>query len=375
MSEDQDRRFMARAITLASNGMCTTDPNPRVGCVIVKNGVVVGEGWHERAGEPHAEMMALQNAGVQAQDANVYVTLEPCSHFGRTSPCADALIAAKVAKVVVASIDPNPMVAGQGLDKLKAAGIAVKQDVLQTEAEQLNPGFMKRMRHQLPYVRCKIAMTMDGRTALVSGESQWITGEQARSDVHYYRARSSAIFTGIGTVLADDPSLNVRMIDRSLPGMQLFTDADQPTRVVIDSQLRTPFNARMLSLSGKTIIYTLATDAGRRAELEKTGVEVCMAENQGKRVDLTWVLQDLAARGINELLVEAGARINGGLLSEGLIDELVFYIAPSILGDRSLGAFHLPAISTMADKVELQVRETRQIGVDWRIIAVPELRS
>ena len=375
MSDDQDRRFMVRAITLAANGMCTTDPNPRVGCVIVKNNTIVGEGWHERAGEPHAEVMALQNAGSQAVDATVYVTLEPCSHFGRTSPCADALVTAKVAKVVVAGTDPNPLVAGQGLDKLKSAGIDVVQGVLQTEAEQLNPGFIKRMRHQLPYVRCKVAMTMDGRIALVSGESQWITGEAARSDVHYYRARSSAIFTGIGTVLADDPSLNVRMIDRSSPGMKLFTDADQPIRVVMDSQLRTPFNARMLSLSGQTIIYTLATDAGRRADLEKSGAEVCMAENQGKRVDLTWVLQDLAVRGINELMVEAGARINGALLSEGLIDELVFYIAPSLLGDSALGAFHLPAISTMANKIQLQVRETRQIGADWRIIAVPEMRS
>jgi len=375
MSDDQDRRFMARAITLAANGMCTTHPNPRVGCVIVKNGVVVGEGWHERAGEPHAEVMALQNAGSQAQGATVYVTLEPCSHVGRTSPCADALVTARVANVMVGSVDPNPLVAGQGIEKLKAAGIEVKQGVLQSEAEQLNPGFMKRMRNQLPYVRCKVALSMDGRTALASGESQWITSEEARSDVHYYRARSSAILTGIGTVLADDPSLNVRMVDRSFPGMKVFTDADQPVRVIVDSQLRTPYNARMLGVFGQTLIYTLATDASRRIELEKAGAEVCMAENLGKRIDLGWVLQDLAARGINELMVEAGAKINGALLSQGLIDELVFYIAPCLLGDGSLGAFHMPAISTMADKIQLVVRETRQIGGDWRIIAVPETRD
>lgn len=372
MSDELDRRYLARTLELAANGFFTTDPNPRVGCVIVNDGIMVGEGWHERAGGPHAEVVALQQAGNKAQGATVYVSLEPCSHHGRTPPCADALISAKVSRVVVASMDPNPLVSGAGLEKLQSAGIEVRAGLLAEEAEQLNPGFNKRMRQQLPFVRCKIAMSLDGRTAMASGESQWITGVLARQDVHYYRARSSAILTGIGTVLADDPSLNVRLSEVSMPGLALFNDAHQPMRVIVDTQLRTPETAKMLSLPGQTLIYTLVTDLNRHVSLQQAGAEIIIAEAESESVSLTWVLRDLAKRGVNELMIEAGATINGALLAANLIDELVFYVAPTLLGDMAKGAFHLPGITNMAQKLPLKVRETRQIGVDWRIIAVPD---
>ncbi|WP_455206523.1 bifunctional diaminohydroxyphosphoribosylaminopyrimidine deaminase/5-amino-6-(5-phosphoribosylamino)uracil reductase RibD [Kaarinaea lacus] len=369
MSDEQDRRFMARAIELASNGLYTTDPNPRVGCVIVKDGIVLGEGWHERAGGPHAEVVALQHAGVNAEGSTVYVTLEPCSHFGRTPPCADTLIGAKVAKVVVAGLDPNPLVSGKGLEKLVDAGVAVERDVLTAEAEALNPGFIKRMRQQLPYVRCKVAMSLDGRTAMASGESQWITGEAARQDVHQFRARSSAIVTGIGTVLADDPSLTVRLPAEHNSAMTHFTEADQPLRVVLDSQLQMPAHAKMLTLPGRTLVYTISHDQQRKAVLEQAGAEVVLLDSKGANPDLVLVLQDLAQRQVNEVMIEAGARLNGAFLARHLLDELIFYIAPSLMGDQAKGAFHLPELTRMAQKVALDVVETRQIGADWRIIA------
>ncbi|WP_455365535.1 bifunctional diaminohydroxyphosphoribosylaminopyrimidine deaminase/5-amino-6-(5-phosphoribosylamino)uracil reductase RibD [Kaarinaea lacus] len=369
MSGEQDRRFMARAIELANNGLYTTKPNPRVGCVIVKDGVAIAEGWHERAGGPHAEVVALQQAGANAEGATVYVTLEPCAHFGRTPPCADTLIGARVAKVVVAGLDPNPLVSGKGLEKLHEAGIAVEGDVLKKEAEALNPGFIKRMQQQLPYVRCKVAMSLDGRTAMASGESQWITSDAAREDVHHYRARSSAIMTGIGTVLADDPSLNVRLSSVDQSTMQTFIDADQPLRVVLDSELQMPSQAKMLSLPGKTVIYTSCHDPQRQHQLEAAGAEVVVLESDGEHINLSLVLQDLARHQVNEVMVEAGARLNGALVSEQLIDELLFYIAPSLMGDQAKGAFHLPELMRMAQKIPLEVVETRQIGVDWRIIA------
>ncbi|WP_455221932.1 bifunctional diaminohydroxyphosphoribosylaminopyrimidine deaminase/5-amino-6-(5-phosphoribosylamino)uracil reductase RibD [Kaarinaea lacus] len=369
MSDEVDRRFMARAIELANNGLYTTDPNPRVGCVIVKNNAVIAEGWHERAGGPHAEAAALEQAGANAEGATVYVTLEPCSHFGRTPPCADTLIGANVAKVVVASGDPNPLVSGNGLDKLREAGIAVECDVLKAEAEALNPGFIKRMREQLPFVRCKVAMSLDGRTAMSSGESQWITGDAARQDVHHYRARSSAIMTGIGTVLADDPSLNVRLSANDHPAMQKFTDTDQPLRVVLDSQLQMSTQAKMLSLPGKNLIYTCSHDQQRKHKLEDAGAEVVVMDKDGERVNLSQVLQDLVRRQVNEVMVEAGARLNGALVEQQFIDELLFYIAPSLMGDQAKGAFHLPGIAHIEQKIPLEVVETRQTGVDWRIIA------
>ncbi|WP_455375610.1 bifunctional diaminohydroxyphosphoribosylaminopyrimidine deaminase/5-amino-6-(5-phosphoribosylamino)uracil reductase RibD [Kaarinaea lacus] len=382
MNGEQDRRYLARAIALASNGLYTTDPNPRVGCVIVKDNAVIAEGWHERAGGPHAEIMALQNlaknAGQSAQGAEVFVSLEPCSHHGRTPPCAEALIEANVSRVVIAGLDPNPQVAGQGVEKLKQAGINVEHEIfpdLKAEAEQLNPGFIKRMRHQLPYVRTKIAASLDGRTAMASGESQWITGEEAREDVHRLRARSSVILTGIGTVLADDPSLNVRLSTHELQGKVEFTDDDQPARVILDSQLRMPISAKMLRLPGNTLIYTLSSDQAKIAALEKTGATVIRSENESGYVRLAFVLRDLAERGYNEVMVEAGANLNGALLEAGIIDELVLYQAPILMGDQAKPMFMLPGISQMAQKIELSIRDTRQIGVDWRIIAHPSNRK
>lgn len=369
MSGEQDRLHLARAIALASNGLYTTDPNPRVGCVILKDGKVVGEGWHERAGGPHAEIMALENAGKESEGSTVYVSLEPCSHHGRTPPCADALINAKVAKVVVAGLDPNPKVAGKGIEILKQAGISVEHGLLQEDAERINPGFIKRMRHGLPYVRCKIAASIDGRTAMASGESQWITGELAREDVHMYRARSSAMLTGIGTVLADDPSLNVRLDHQCLATPVKFTDEDQPQRVILDSKLRTPKSAKLLSLPGNTLIYTLSSDSEKTKMLNDAGAEVVQVDSQGDRVSIVAVLRDLAARNINEVMVEAGAHLNGAFMEAGLVDELIIYQAPILMGDQAKPMFFLPGITQMSEKIELSIMDTRQIGPDWRIIA------
>lgn len=375
MSGERDHRFMARAIELAANGLYTTDPNPRVGCVIVKGDTIVGEGWHQRAGGPHAEVAALENAGASAEGATAYVTLEPCCHYGRTPPCADALIGARVARVVIAGLDPNPLVAGQGAEKLAQAGVAVEHDVLVEQAESLNPGFIKRMRRQLPYVRCKVAMSLDGRTAMASGESQWITSEPARQDVQEWRARSSVILTGIGTVLADDPSLNVRLSTDHSAAMAAFTETDQPARVVLDSRLRIPADAAMLSLPGTTLVYTACevNDHTQHIhELEAAGAQVISVQGDDERVDLTAVMQDLARREFNEVMIEAGPAVNGSALSQGLVDELILYMAPSLMGDQAKGAFHLPGVQSMAEKIQLDIADTRQIGPDWRIIAHPK---
>lgn len=368
MVDDRDSHYMARAIALAEKGLYTTDPNPRVGCVIVKDNEIIGEGWHQRAGSPHAEINALEGITEQARGATVYVSLEPCCHHGRTPPCTDALIAAQVKRVVIASLDPNPLVASQGVEQLKNAGIEVSYGVLDKEAEQLNPGFLKRMRHQLPYVRCKIAMSMDGRTAMASGESQWITGDVARADVHRWRARSTAIMTGIGTVLQDNPSLNARLTKPEIREYA-FTDDHQPVRVVLDTHLRFPPDAKMLDLPGNVLIYTASNNEGDIRRLQECGAEVQQVDQDESGLQLDVVLKDLARRKVNELMIEAGATLNGALVSRSLVDEFIFYMAPSIMGDSAKGAFHLPAIHKMSDKIQLSVRETRQIGADWRIIA------
>lgn len=378
MNGEQDRRYLARAIELASNGIYTTDPNPRVGCVIVKNEQVIAEGWHERAGGPHAEIMALDKAGPEAQGADVYVSLEPCSHHGKTPPCADALVDARVARVIIAGFDPNPVVAGRGIETLEKAGITVNAEPfadLKAHAEKFNSGFMKRMRHQIPYVRTKIATSLDGRTAMASGESQWITGEAAREDVHRLRARHSVILTGIGTVQADDPSLNVRLNTQQLESEVEFTEADQPARVILDSQLRMPVTAKMLKLPGTTLIYTLSSDQAKIAALKNAGAEVIHAENESGYVSLEAVLRDLAERHYNDVMVEAGASLNGALLEAGLVDELILYQAPILMGDHAKPMFQLPGISKMSQKIELAIVDTRQIGVDWRIIAHPNNRK
>ena len=352
-----DQRFMARAIQLAQRGLYTTDPNPRVGCVLVKNGEVVGEGWHQRAGKAHAEINALNAAGAQAKDATAYITLEPCCHHGRTPPCSEALIAAGVSRVVAAMEDPNPQVAGQGLAQLQQAGIETRSGVLQAQAEALNPGFIQRMRSGRPYVRGKLAMSLDGRTAMASGESQWITGTEARQDVHRLRARSAAIVTGIGTVLADDPSLTARLDE----------DVQQPLRVVLDSQLRMSPAAKMLSLPGGTLVLTVNSDEQKNAALRDAGAEVeVLAGNQG-RVDLHAVMDCLARHDINEILVEAGATLCGSFLQAGLVDELVVYMAPLLMGSDARGLLNLPGVEKMAQATKLEIADVRAVGKDWRM--------
>ncbi|RTL57876.1 MAG: bifunctional diaminohydroxyphosphoribosylaminopyrimidine deaminase/5-amino-6-(5-phosphoribosylamino)uracil reductase RibD [Rhodocyclaceae bacterium] len=353
-----DYGFMARALQLAQRGLYTTTPNPRVGCVIVRDGEIVGEGWHEKAGEPHAEINALRRAGAKALGATAYVTLEPCSHFGRTPPCADALIEAGLSRVVAAMGDPNPQVAGRGLDKLRAAGIAASAGLLCREAEELNIGFISRMTRGRPWVRLKVAASLDGKTALNNGNSQWITGPDARRDGHRWRARSCAMLTGIGTVRDDDPQLTVRDIPASR----------QPLRVVVDSRLETPLNARILE-GGGVLIAAATEDAKRIAALEQRGAEVVVLANGQGKVDLRRLLEELARRGVNEVMAEAGFKLNGSLLREGCVDELLIYQAPVLLGDAARGMFNLPELTELSGKRELKVLERRMVGDDLRILA------
>ncbi|MDD5179665.1 MAG: bifunctional diaminohydroxyphosphoribosylaminopyrimidine deaminase/5-amino-6-(5-phosphoribosylamino)uracil reductase RibD [Gallionellaceae bacterium] len=379
MLTPQDSVWMARALRLAERGLYTASPNPRVGCVLVRDGNVVGEGWHERTGEPHAEVHALDAAGEAARGATAYVTLEPCSHHGRTPPCADALIAAGIARVVMAVQDPNPQVAGQGSAKLRAAGIEVECGLMEAAARELNIGFFARMARGTPWVRSKIAMSLDGRTALANGTSQWITGEAARQDVQHWRARSCAVLTGIGTVLADDPQLNVRGIETSR----------QPVRVVVDSYLRLPTSARILgeentpapdgdasrSLSRRgrgregVWVYTATQDANKISTLEKNGARVSVLPDANGRVDLNAVLHDLAASGCNEVLVEAGSALNGALLQAGLVDELILYFAPQLLGDMASGMAQLGELTSLDQRINLEWQDVRNVGKDLRIMA------
>jgi diaminohydroxyphosphoribosylaminopyrimidine deaminase/5-amino-6-(5-phosphoribosylamino)uracil reductase len=351
-----DSQWMAHALRLAERGLYTTSPNPRVGCVLVQGDRLLAEGWHVRAGEPHAEVHALRAAGTAARGATAYVTLEPCSHHGRTPPCADALIAAGVARVVAAMQDPNPLVAGQGLQKLRAAGIEVECGLMEAAARELNVGFAARMSRGMPWVRSKIAASLDGHTALNNGTSKWITGEAARRDVQHWRARSCAVLTGVGTALADDPQLNVRI-----------ASARQPLLVVLDSHLRLPPTARLLQ--GGALVYTASPDEGKRAALLRAGAEVVALPGAAGQVDLSAVLRDLAQRGINELLVEAGRTLNGALLRAGLVDELVLYLAPQLLGDAARGMADLGELTQLDQRVDLQWRDVRQVGGDLRIVA------
>lgn len=346
-----DHAHMARALRLAELGLATTTPNPRVGCVLVKDGMVVGEGWHQRAGEAHAEIHALRQAGPAARGATAYVTLEPCSHYGRTPPCADALIDAGVARVVAALCDPNPLVAGEGLARLMLAGVDVSGGLLESEALSLNVGFVSRMTRGRPWLRLKVAASLDGKTALNNGKSQWITGPEARRDAHAWRARSCAILTGYGTVRDDDPSLTVRDVPCTR----------QPLRVVVDSRLETPPTAKVL-VGGGTLIFAAAAGF-------VPGAEVVAMPNRAGKVDLAAMLRELGRRGINELLVEAGMRLNGSLLAEGLVDELLIYQAPILLGDAARGMFDLPELSDLAGKRELRIMDARQVGRDRRLLA------
>jgi diaminohydroxyphosphoribosylaminopyrimidine deaminase / 5-amino-6-(5-phosphoribosylamino)uracil reductase len=361
-----DSAHMARALRLARRGLYTTHPNPRVGCVLVRDGEVVGEGWHERTGEPHAEVNALRAAGERARGATAYVTLEPCSHHGRTPPCSDALLEAGVARVVAAMRDPNPRVAGQGLARLAAAGVETASGLMQAEARVLNPGFISRMERGRPWVRIKSAVSLDGRTAMASGESQWITGAEARADVQRWRAQADAVLTGSGTVLADDPSLNVRL---DAAALEIGGEVRQPLRAVLDTQLRTPPKARLLGLPGGVLLFAGPAGAARRGALEASGAEVCEVAADDSGLDLEAVLRELAAREINEVHVEAGARLSGALIAAGLADELLLYLAPSLLGDTGRGLFALPGLERLNERVELDIRELRPIGRDWRILA------
>ncbi len=370
MSSDTDHCHMARAIQLARKGLYTTHPNPRVGCVLVRQGEVVGEGYHRRAGEPHAERNALAEAGERAQGATAYVTLEPCCHHGRTPPCSEGLIEAGVTRVVAAMRDPNPSVAGQGFDQLRAAGIAVEEGVMQAQAEALNPGFIKRMRRGLPYVRCKLAMSLDGRTAMASGESQWITSAAAREDVHRLRARSAAIVTGYGTLQADDPSMNVRLTPRSL-GLDPDLHTPQPLRVVLDPQLQTPPSAKMLALPGPVLIVCSDEVRLDAAPLEAVGAQVVTRPADDDMLDLHQVMSYLASQEINEVLLESGAVLAGAMMAEGLIDELVVYLAPHLMGSDARGLFNLPAIELMSQRIPLKIIDLRQVGEDIRITARP----
>lgn len=356
---------MARALQLAERGLYTTDPNPRVGCVIVKDNQIVGEGWHERAGEAHAEVYALRQAGEQAQGATVYVTLEPCCHYGRTPPCSEALLAAQVARVVVAMQDPNPLVAGNGMQQLRDAGIEVEFGLLEAQAKALNPGFIQRMRNRRPYVRNKLAMSLDGRTAMANGESKWITSEAARLDVQRLRARSSAIVTGVGTVLADDPALTVRLPDTKR----------QPLRVIIDTNLSTPTTARILKEPGNTLIITTNDDEDVQALLRAAGAEVIHIGRGAHGIDLPAMLETLAELKINEVLLEAGATLSGAMLQAQLIDEIVIYMAPLLMGDAARGLYRMPHLQAMADRVELEIREVRPIGQDLRLTVIPIYKS
>ena len=355
--------FMRRALRIAARGLFTTDPNPRVGCVLVKDGKIVGEGWHQHAGGPHAEIHALRDAGEMARGATAYVTLEPCCHHGRTGPCSKALIDAGVARVVAAMLDPNPQVGGQGMRELTDAGIAIEHGAMAADAAALNPGFIKRMSEARPFVRCKMAMSLDGRTAMASGESQWITGEAARADVQQLRARSSAIVTGIGTVLADDPAMTVRIA---------AAEGRQPLRVVLDSNRRLPVNANILHQPGPVMLAGIAPiDSAYAAALPESVELATLPANSDGRVDLSALLNTLSDREMNEVHLECGTVLAGAFMQAGLIDELVVYMAPVLMGDDAYGLFHLPGLERMAERVELDIDSIRALDKDWRITARP----
>lgn len=354
----EDREFMARALALAERGLFTTTPNPRVGCVIVRGGEIVGEGFHERAGESHAEVNALRATGGRAEGATIYVTLEPCVHHGRTPPCVEALLAAKVKRVVVAMGDPNPKVSGRGFAALRAAGVDVASGLLEVEARELNVGFVSRMIRGRPWIRLKVAATLDAKTALASGESQWITGEAARRDGHLWRARACAILTGIGTVKDDDPRLTVRDVETPR----------QPLRLLVDSRLEVPLTARILE-GGKLLVAAAIDDRAKIGALRDRGAEVVVLPNAAGKVELDDLVRELGRRALNEVHVEAGFRLNGSLVAAGVVDELLVYIAPKVIGETGRGMFNLPAIERLADARRLRLTDVAQIGDDMRLMA------
>ena len=351
---------MAQALCLAERGLWTTTPNPRVGCVIVRDGVVIGEGWHERAGEAHAEVHALRTAGERARGATVYVTLEPCNHTGRVPPCSTALIQSGVTRVVAATADPNPLVAGTGLQALSGAGLETLIGLLEAQARELNVGFFSRMTRGRPWIRMKIAASLDGKTALSNGASQWITGEAARRDGHLWRARSCGVLTGIGTVKDDNPQLTVRAVETTR----------QPKKILIDSRLEVPLDAKIFDGS-EVLIFCASIDREKLAALsDKNAIAIPLPDENGK-VDLAAMVHELGKRQMNEVLIEAGTKLNGSLLHADLIDEFVIYLAPHLIGDQARGMFGTPELITLSERRALTIVDLRQIGNDIRITARP----
>ncbi len=368
-----DYQYMGIALQLAEKGRCTTMPNPAVGCVLVKAEKIIGEGWHEWPGQAHAEINAIHQAGDAANGATAYITLEPCCHHGRTPPCTDAIVAAGIECVIVAMQDPNPKVAGKGIDELISKGIDVRSGLLQAQAEKLNKTFCHRMRHGRPYVICKLAMSLDGRTAMASGESKWITSESAREDVQQLRACSSSIMTGVNTVEIDDPALTVRS--------DSIAQKNQPVRVILDSQLGTSPNARLFDQPGRTILFTITQDDNarynytqhkqRQQALKQAGAEICVVDSDNGSVSLNNMLEELARQQINDVLLEAGSTLSGAMLRAGLINELIIYMAPKLMGDTARGLVSLPGLDTMDKSISLEITDIRAVGQDWRISAIP----
>ena len=360
--DTRDRALMERALVLAAQGLYTTSPNPRVGCVLARGDAVVGEGFHERPGEAHAEVNALHAAGTAARGATAYVTLEPCNHFGRTPPCVDALLQAGVARVVAAMRDPNPVAAG-GAERLRASGVKVEFGLLEDEARALNPGFVSRVTRGRPWMRMKIAATLDGRTALANGRSRWITGVEARRDGHHWRARACAVMTGIGTVKEDDPQLTVREVQTPR----------QPLRIVVDSRLELSPAARILdgapASGGGVLVAAAREDADRMAALRRRGAEFVVLPDARGKVDLAALAQELGRRGLSEVHIEAGTALNGSLLQAGVVDELLLYLSPKIAGDAARAMFRLPVLESLSDAIELDITDVDRIGPDLRILA------
>jgi diaminohydroxyphosphoribosylaminopyrimidine deaminase / 5-amino-6-(5-phosphoribosylamino)uracil reductase len=370
---EQDAYWMQQALLLAEKGRYSTRPNPAVGCVIVKEGRLLGEGWHPKAGEPHAEVFALRQAGSQAQGATAYVTLEPCSHFGKTPPCADALVVAGVTRVVIAMQDPNPQVCGRGVQRLQSAGIEVVNNLMVNQACALNQGFIKFMQTQKPFVRLKLASSVDGRTAMASGESIWITGDAARQEVHKLRARHGAIITGIGTVLADDPSMNVRLPPEMLAELGLDQTLCQPIRVVLDPNLSMPLDAKMLSLPGRTLLMTASQTVENNPSVVEallaSGVEIVAVQAEDDRLDLESVLDYLAKEEqVYDVMVESGASVAGGFVEAGLVDELHWFVAPHLMGHKGKPLLVLPQIDSMEERIALKPQSVNQVGDDWHFV-------
>jgi diaminohydroxyphosphoribosylaminopyrimidine deaminase/5-amino-6-(5-phosphoribosylamino)uracil reductase len=363
-----DLRYMSEALRLARQGRYTTQPNPRVGCVIVKDGIIVGEGYHARAGGPHAEIVALKQAGHRAFGATAYVTLEPCAHHGRTPPCANELVIAGLRRVVAATEDANPLVAGKGTQILRDAGIVVDVGLMGDEARALNAGFLRRINGGLPWVRLKLAMSLDGRTGMANGESKWITGPDARRDVQKWRAMSSAIITGVGTVLADNPALTVRPEEWS---EWYYGDVVPPLRVVLDAQFRTPANAALFTAPGRVVIVGASEQPARQQELAAVGADTWVLPGRDGRVDIGALLKKLAADGANEVLVEAGATVAGSFAKAGLVDEYIVYMAPVLLGSSARPLLDWP-LASIRDQRRLVIRDTRMVGGDLRLTLRPK---